>query len=312
MEFSSWPESFSRNQIHEAFDQELIHYQQLSDTLSDLFCVSQNNEAELGTSYSGSNYASEVYANASSIMCNYNVNNISHVHKNTTCSSNSLDRLDDKKMVKTVKPVKKKRGCYTRKNLWTSSKITSWTDDGHAWRKYGQKEIQNAKHKRNYYRCIYKFDQGCKATKQVQKIEDDPTNFKITYHQHHTCKNFLGTHEIILDSRDVHDTSILLSFESNRLIDNKKLDQQLTQKKEKEQQDCFSSLPVSDNQSIRVDYNRSHDLTKLLPFEPISLTSPGLEHDYSIFSGVSSPIYEIGHMFETIDFNGFPIHFPFC
>ncbi|GJR62892.1 WRKY domain-containing protein [Tanacetum coccineum] len=148
MEFSSWPESFSRNQIHEAFDQELIHYQQLSDTLSDLFCVSQNNEAELGTSYSGSNYASEVYANASSIMCNYNVNNISHVHKNTTCSSNSLDRLDDKKMVKTVKPVKKKRGCYTRKNLWTSSKITSWTDDGHAWRKYGQKEIQNAKHKR--------------------------------------------------------------------------------------------------------------------------------------------------------------------
>nr|GEX33049.1 WRKY domain-containing protein [Tanacetum cinerariifolium] len=105
--------SFSRNQIHEAFDQELIHYQQLSDTLSDLFCVSQNNEAELGTSYSGSNYASEMYADASSIMCNYNVNNISHVHNNTTCSSNSLDRLDDKKMVKIVKPVKKKRGCYT-------------------------------------------------------------------------------------------------------------------------------------------------------------------------------------------------------
>nr|GEV52163.1 zinc finger, CCHC-type [Tanacetum cinerariifolium] len=51
-----------------------------------------------------------------------------------------------------------------------------------------------------------------------------------------------------------------------------------------EQQDCFSSLPLNGNQPIRVDYNRSHDLTKLLPFEPISLTSSGLEHNCSIFS----------------------------
>ena len=164
---------------------------------------------------------------------------------------------------------------------------------------------------RNYYRCIYKFDQGCKATKQVQKIEDDPTNFKITYHQYHTCKNFLRPHQIVLDSPDINDTSILLSFESNQLIDNKKLDHQLTPKKEKEQQECLSSLPLSNNQPLRFDYNGSHDHTKLVPFEPVSLTSSGLEHDGSIFSGVSSPIYDIEHILEAIDFNGF-LYVPIC
>lgn len=164
---------------------------------------------------------------------------------------------------------------------------------------------------RNYYRCIYKFDQGCKATKQVQKLENDPTNFKITYHQYHTCKNFLRPHQIVLDSPDVNDTSILLSFESNQLIDNKKLDHQLMPKKEKEQQECLSSLPLSNNQPSRFYYNGSHDLTKLVPFEHVSLTSSGLEHDGLIFSGVSSPIYEIEHILEVIDFNEF-LYVPLC
>ncbi|KAF7126764.1 hypothetical protein RHSIM_Rhsim11G0062500 [Rhododendron simsii] len=74
-------------------------------------------------------------------------------------------------------------------------------DDGHSWRKYGQKEILGARHPRKYYRCTHKFDQGCQATKQTQITEDDPSMCQTTYHGGHTCKNQLtAPPQIILDS----------------------------------------------------------------------------------------------------------------
>ncbi|KAK1697401.1 hypothetical protein QYE76_014098 [Lolium multiflorum] len=60
-------------------------------------------------------------------------------------------------------------------------------EDGFIWRKYGQKEILNNKHPRLYFRCTYKDDGGCPATRQVQLSEDDPSLFVITYFGHHTC-----------------------------------------------------------------------------------------------------------------------------
>ncbi|XP_023542944.1 probable WRKY transcription factor 53 [Cucurbita pepo subsp. pepo] len=68
-------------------------------------------------------------------------------------------------------------------------------DDGFSWRKYGQKGIFGAKHPRGYYRCTRRNLQGCVATKQVQRSDDDPTIFKITYRGNHTCSQVsnLGT-----------------------------------------------------------------------------------------------------------------------
>lgn len=60
-------------------------------------------------------------------------------------------------------------------------------NDGHMWRKYGQKEILNAKYPREYYRCTYRNTHGCCATKQVQRSSDDPSIFEITYLGKHTC-----------------------------------------------------------------------------------------------------------------------------
>ncbi|XP_047043787.1 transcription factor WRKY45-2-like [Lolium rigidum] len=63
-----------------------------------------------------------------------------------------------------------------------------WTsEDGFIWRKYGQKEILNSKHPRLYFRCTYRDDSGCKATRQVQMSEEDPSLYVITYFGHHTC-----------------------------------------------------------------------------------------------------------------------------
>ncbi|WOK97937.1 putative WRKY transcription factor 53 [Canna indica] len=60
-------------------------------------------------------------------------------------------------------------------------------EDGYSWRKYGQKDILGANHPRAYYRCTHRHTRGCPATKQVQRSDDDPAVFEVTYHGAHTC-----------------------------------------------------------------------------------------------------------------------------
>ncbi|CAD6256558.1 unnamed protein product [Miscanthus lutarioriparius] len=55
--------------------------------------------------------------------------------------------------------------------------------DGHSRRKYDQKEILGEK---SYYRCVHR-PQGCNATKQVQRCDEDPTLFDVIYYGTHTC-----------------------------------------------------------------------------------------------------------------------------
>ncbi|XP_027337659.1 WRKY DNA-binding transcription factor 70-like [Abrus precatorius] len=108
---------------------------------------------------------------------------------------------------------KNRRGCYKRRKTTETWEKVSKTliDDGHQWRKYGQKAILTAKYSRNYYRCTHKYDQSCQATKQVQRIQEEPPLYRTTYYGQHTCKDLLNS-EIILDSTSTPDTSILLSF----------------------------------------------------------------------------------------------------
>ncbi|KAE9603986.1 putative transcription factor WRKY family [Lupinus albus] len=60
-------------------------------------------------------------------------------------------------------------------------------DDGYNWRKYGQKGILGAVYPRGYYRCTHRNVHGCLATKQVQRSDEDPNVFEITYKGKHTC-----------------------------------------------------------------------------------------------------------------------------
>ncbi|PSS09366.1 WRKY transcription factor [Actinidia chinensis var. chinensis] len=66
-------------------------------------------------------------------------------------------------------------------------------DDGYSWRKYGQKDILGAKYPRSYYRCTYRSTQNCRATKQVQRSDDDPTIFELVYRGRHTCNQIHHT-----------------------------------------------------------------------------------------------------------------------
>uniref|UniRef100_A0A0E0F1X1 WRKY domain-containing protein n=1 Tax=Oryza meridionalis TaxID=40149 RepID=A0A0E0F1X1_9ORYZ len=97
---------------------------------------------------------------------------------------------------------------------WTTDTYAPY-DDGHQWRKYGEKKLSNSNFpslwealhilfahksllivvvvsfcKRFYYRCTYKNDMKCPATKQVQqKDTNDPPMFSVTYFNHHTCNS---------------------------------------------------------------------------------------------------------------------------
>ncbi|CAN4113596.1 unnamed protein product [Withania somnifera] len=119
-----------------------------------------------------------------------------------------------------------RRGCYKRRKTSESNikESSDLVDDGHAWRKYGQKQIHNSTYPRHYFRCTHKYDQKCQASKQVQKIQDNPPLFRTTYYGHHTCKAFPGVSQIILDSPmdgDGDSKSVLLSFGQNNYHPNK-------------------------------------------------------------------------------------------
>ncbi|PRQ42688.1 putative transcription factor WRKY family [Rosa chinensis] len=129
----------------------------------------------------------------------------------------SWDALDDagksedsnEESYKSTETFKDRRGSYKRRKTshsWTKDTL-DLVDDGHAWRKYGQKMILNTRHPRNYFRCTHKFDQGCKATKHVQRIKDEPQLFRTTYYGNHTCTDYLRAPELILDSSSSQDSS---------------------------------------------------------------------------------------------------------
>ncbi|CAL0319612.1 unnamed protein product [Lupinus luteus] len=124
-----------------------------------------------------------------------------------------------KRTLKTT--IKGRRGSYKRRRTqqtWT--KVSETIDDNHAWRKYGQKEILNSKFPRSYFRCSKKYDQGCRAAKQVQRVQENPDMYHTTYIGIHTCKDTLTAPQMITYS-DTLD-SILMNSNSDSKVPNEK------------------------------------------------------------------------------------------
>ncbi|XP_060203210.1 WRKY DNA-binding transcription factor 70-like [Lycium barbarum] len=164
---------------------------------------------------------------------------------------------------KNTSTLKDRRGCYKRRKTSESNikESSDLVDDGHAWRKYGQKQILHATYPRHYFRCTHKYDKKCQASKQVQKIQDNPPLYRTTYYGHHTCKVFPRHSQIILGSpMDGDSNSIILSFDQNNYhpncYNNNNVPTTFPSIKQETKEDVFRFYPkIEDqNQSSTSDY----------------------------------------------------------
>ncbi|PWA58192.1 WRKY11 [Artemisia annua] len=235
-------------------------------------------------------------------------------------SSDDQKSEDSSESVKTITPLKTKRGCYKRRrNASTCTKVTSTLiDDGYAWRKYGQKAILAAKHQRNYFRCTHRFDQGCQATKQVQKTDDEPPKYKTTYNGHHTCKKLQKVPQIILDSPNPRDNSILINFGTNTLTENTQAGPCFNSMITQTPKNGLPSKVLKHDQDSSCDHYTARDPIvglSQVPSDPMSMMSSELDHEDMMSSGVFSSTsstngYEIDDMLGSNDFGDFP--FELC
>ncbi|CAL9044143.1 unnamed protein product [Musa banksii] len=104
-------------------------------------------------------------------------------------------------------------------NTWCTVTSVPY-DDGHSWRKYGQKDINSAKYPRSYYRCIHRKEQGCPATKTVQQEDGDayPPQFIVAYSMQHTCRSMGASIAFAMESAPKEEASFEGSRSSRHLL----------------------------------------------------------------------------------------------
>ncbi|KAD5961399.1 hypothetical protein R6Q59_014324 [Mikania micrantha] len=189
--------------------------------------------------------------------------------------------------------VKERRGCYKRRKTVDSRvEIRATIEDGFAWRKYGQKEILNSTFPRCYYRCTHKHFHGCKAAKQVQKLEDDSNMYHITYFGRHTCPNpnTLAHHELVLDFKDSKKHNLFSNNPST--IRNIQSDPSVKQEADSKAQstdvsdiissanDDHSSQSIKWDEVFSADLGSFHEGSSLLRFDLEDSCASTRSHDY--------------------------------
>lgn len=146
------------------------------------------------------------------------------------------------------------------------------TDDGYSWRKYGQKDILGAKYPRSYYRCTYRLVQNCWATKQVQRSDDDPTVFEITYKGTHGCNH--STNGVppppSPEKQHISHDQALLNLKANLRVNTHNLD---SQQMPVPAQFSFPSTHHGEDQYISVSAH-------LGPYSPLFLSPATSETNY--------------------------------
>lgn len=123
---------------------------------------------------------------------------------------------------------------------------------------------------RSYFRCSHKYDQGCRAIKQVQVDQENPNMLQTTYIGIHTCNGTpMATHSAIGSSSTEWESSYLLNFDHHdskvpNVQDHHISSPSITIKQEFLKKDTPSD--VADHKYL--DPNLWSDLKDFQPFKP--------------------------------------------
>ncbi|KAL5228453.1 hypothetical protein ABZP36_016718 [Zizania latifolia] len=136
---------------------------------------------------------------------------------------------------------------------------TSWVNhtftphfDGHLWRKYGQKNIKDSAFPRLYYRCSYRDDRQCLASKLVQQEnDDDPPTFKVTYTYEHTCNSMpVPTPDVVAEPPATGDAYLLRFGSAAGHGDTQQMDQRERQQHHTAVRRPFVMLSFDSNRNL--------------------------------------------------------------
>ena len=130
---------------------------------------------------------------------------------------------------------------------------------------------------RHYFRCSYKYDQGCKATKRVQRIQVNPPLYRTTYFGQHTCKDLVNYPEELileLDCTSPEDTSMLISFDGTNLSNKQQKPFPSFKQEYKEE---ITLRGMNKNQLSSSDCFASPDLTTVESPNPMTMLSSTLK-----------------------------------
>ncbi|XVF24311.1 hypothetical protein REPUB_Repub13aG0116800 [Reevesia pubescens] len=152
---SPWAETLSSNK--KRVIQELVHGQECATQLQILFHKPCEQDGRLSSAEELVQKILRSFDDTLSVLSS--VDSAEVVSQNQpTCNDDSPccdDRRSEDSSESRKRPASKdKRGCYKRKKsaqTWTA--VSATMDDGHAWRKYGQKEILNSKQPRDSYKA---------------------------------------------------------------------------------------------------------------------------------------------------------------
>jgi hypothetical protein len=174
-------------------------------------------------------------------------------------------------------------------------------------------------HCRGYYRCTHRNGQGCLATKQVQRSDEDPTIIEVTYRGRHTCsqskpskKDFPSKLKIINPSKSdkknqlqTQETSFTLKAE----LDVKRMDLEET-KKDIFPWFCFSDAFISPETSESNFFGLSeYQLGCIGLCQNVQTSESDITETVSATTSVTnSPILDLDILLHRGDFD---THFPF-
>ncbi|KAL3622221.1 WRKY Transcription Factor [Castilleja foliolosa] len=224
-------------------------------------------------------------------------NSIEPTHSSEVSDLNSKDQTHKSKKRKTLPKWSE------QVRVRSETGLEGHLDDGYNWRKYGQKDILGANHPRAYYRCTHRTTQGCSATKQVQRADNDFHIFEVIYRGKHSCMlerlKYNRENIIVQKKENDEETPITITTEPGLKAEN----QELVTNLDKFPSFSFPSTPI-ESKNLETQFFSEPNNFIGTNYSSNEFYSPATSDSY--FSLPRYPVNDFGNDFAEIISNPTP------